>query len=386
MLRLDVQLVLHHIGYDAEPNFYVVYFLLMTLSQFNLSNPPKKVCLLRLSALGDITHALPVLRTLQKNWPNTSITWIIGKTEYQLVKDIEDVEFIIFDKSQGLAGYNRLRKQMKRRHFDILLHMQLSLRASAISFFVPADVKLGFDKERAKDLQWLFSNQKIKPASTRQHVVDSFMEFTSHFGLKPEIEWALPVSDSARESIKHKLDANDQKKLLVINPCAVAKSRNWRDWTVEGYAEVADYASEQLGMKVVLSGGSSEREQNIAAEISELCKQKPMNLIGQTSIAELVALLDIADVVIAPDTGPTHIANALNTAVIGLYAATNPQRAGPYRFQKLVVNQYAHALETYYNLNVNDAPWGQRVHHDECMAMIKADDVIRKLRKIIEQA
>ncbi|MCK5262417.1 MAG: glycosyltransferase family 9 protein [Gammaproteobacteria bacterium] len=356
----------------------------MTLSQFSLSNPPKNVCILRLSALGDITHALPVLRTLQKRWPNTAITWIIGKTEYQLVKDIEGVEFITFDKSQGLAAYKAIRQELKARHFDVLLHMQLSLRASAISFFVHADIKLGFDKERAKDLQWLFSDRKIKPASTRQHVVDSFMEFTSHFGLKPEMEWDLPVSDASRESLRHKLDKSDQKKLLVINPCAVAKSRSWRDWTTEGYAAVADYASEELGMKVILSGGSSIREQNVATAIFSLCKEKPMNLVGQTSIAELVALLDKASVVIAPDTGPAHIANALNTPVIGLYAATNPQRAGPYRFQKLVVNHYAHALENYYSLSIGDAPWGQRVHNDECMALIKADEVIKKLRSLVD--
>ena len=336
--------------------------------------------------MGDITHALPVLRTLQKNWPNTSITWIIGKTEYQLVRDIEGVEFIIFDKTQGLSAYNTIHKQLKGRHFDILFHMQLSLRASAISFFVPADIKLGFDKERAKDMQWLFSNRKIKPASTRQHVVDSFMEFTAHFGLKPEMEWNLPVSDAARKSLKHKLDKKDQKKLLVINPCAVAKSRDWRDWTIDGYAAVADYASEELGMKVILSGGSSMREQNVAATIFSLCKEKPVNLVGQTSIAELVALLDMASVVIAPDTGPTHIANALNTPVIGLYAATNPQRAGPYRFQKLVVSHYTHALENFYSLSVGDAPWGQRVHHGECMAMIKADEVIKKLRTLLNQS
>lgn len=348
--------------------------------------------MLRLSALGDITHALPVLRTLQKNWPDTSVTWIIGKTEYQLVKDIEGVEFIIFDKSQGLAAYAAIRQQLKTRHFDVLLHMQLSLRASAISFLVPANIKLGFDRARAKDLQWLFSNRKISPASTRQHVVDSFMEFTAYFGLKPVLEWNLPVADAARQSLRHKLDKNwlnesrEQNKLLVINPCAVAKSRNWRDWSTEGYAAVADYASAQLGMKVVLSGGSSMREQNVAAAIFSLCNEKPMNLVGQTSIAELAALLDMASVVIAPDTGPAHIANALNTPVIGLYAATNPQRAGPYRFQKLVVNHYPRALETYYSLSVGDAPWGQRVHHAECMAMIKPEEVIKKLRLLVDQS
>ena len=382
MLRLDVQSTPHHIGYDADPCFEFLY-LLMTLSQFNPSKPPKNICILRLSALGDITHTLPLLRTLQKHWPDTAITWIVGKTEYQLVKDIEGVEFIIFDKSQGLAAYKAIRQQLKGRHFDVLLQIQLSLRASAISFFVPADIKLGFDKERAKDLQWLFSKQKIKPASTRQHVVDSFMEFTSYFGLKPVMEWDLPVSDDARESLKHKLDKKDQNKLLVINPCAAAKSRDWRDWTTEGYAAVADYAHEQLGMTVVLNGGSSSREQNVTTAIFSLCKEKPINLVGQTNIAEMVALLDMASAVIAPDTGPAHIANALNTPVIGLYAATNPRRAGPYRFQKLVVNHYPAALEKYYELSVGDAPWGQRIQNAECMAMITAEEVIRKLEKVL---
>lgn len=332
--------------------------------------------------MGDITHTLPVLRTLQKNWPDTSISWIIGKTEYELVRNIPNVEFIIFDKSQGLVGLHKIRQQLKKRHFDVLLHMQLSLRASAISFFVPATIKLGFDKKRAKDLQWLFSNRKIKPASTRQHVVDSFIEFTSYFGLKPEMEWNLPVSEDARKSLMHKLDKNDRHKLLVINPCAVAKSRDWRDWNADGYATVADYAHAQLGMQVVLSGGSSIREQNIAATIFSLCDEKPINLVGKTSVAELVALLDMADVVIAPDTGPTHITNALNTPVIGLYAATNPQRAGPYRFQQLVVNQYPLALEMYYELSVNDARWGQRIQNAECMSLIQSSEVIKKLNSV----
>ncbi len=360
----------------------------MTLSQFNLSKPPKNICILRLSALGDITHTLPVLRTLQKNWPATPITWIIGKTEYELVKGVEGVEFIIFDKSQGFAAYLALRQQMKSRHFDVLLHLQVSLRASAISFLVPATIKLGFDRERAKDLQWLFTNRKIKPASSRQHVVDSFMEFTTFFDLKPVLEWDLPVLENARQSLRHKLDkawlshTKEENRLLVINPCAVAKSRNWRDWNIDGYAAVADYASARLGMKVILSGGSSMREQNVAAAIFSLCSEKPLNLVGQTSITELVALLEMASVVIAPDTGPAHIANALNTPVIGLYAATNPQRAGPYRFQKLVVSHYEQALQKYYNLSIGDARWGQRIHNAECMSLIKPEEVFTKLSKL----
>lgn len=108
--------------------------------------------------------------------------------------------------------------------------------------------------------------------------------------------------------------------------------------------------------------------------------------MGKTSISELVAVLDMASVVIAPDTGPAHIASALGTPVIGLYAATNPLRAGPYRFKQYVVNKYPLALEKYYQLSVGDAPWGQRVHEEGCMAMISPQDVIEKLCRVKEES
>lgn len=334
-----------------------------------------------MSALGDITHTLPVLRTLQKHWPATSITWIIGKTEYELVKDIDGVEFIIFDKSRGLSAYNDLRRQLKGHRFDILLHMQLSIRASLASVFVPARIKLGFDKKRAKDLQWLFTNHKIKPSSTRQHVVDSFLEFPRYFGLEPVMEWNLPTSSAARDSLRHNM-AGD-KEFAVINPCALAKSRDWRDWTSKGYAAVADYLAGQLGMTVVLTGGPSTREKNVADTIFSLCQEKPMDLVGKTSIPELVAILDMARLVIAPDTGPAHIANAVGTPVIGLYASTNPERAGPYRFRKYWVNKYPQALETYYQTSVGDAPWGKRVQHAEGMSLITSEEVIKMVDKLL---
>ncbi|MBE9567918.1 MAG: glycosyltransferase family 9 protein, partial [Proteobacteria bacterium] len=239
----------------------------MTSSRgFSRSNPPESLCLLRLSALGDITHVLPTLRTLQAHWPKTKITWIIGKTEYQLVKAIADVHFIIFDKNTGLSAYLDLKRQVKQHldgtSFDILLHMQLSIRASVASMFIPATIKLGFDKTRAKDLQSLFCNQYIEPRSTRQHVLDSFLEFPRYFDLEPVIDWQLPVNQSAVTSLKIKL-ATD-KKLFIINPCAVARSKNWRNWSSEGYAAVANIISERYDFQVVLTGGNSQLEKDTA--------------------------------------------------------------------------------------------------------------------------
>ncbi len=326
------------------------------------------------------------MRTLQSHWPSTKITWIIGKTEYQLVKAIDDVDFIIFDKSSGLSAYLDLHKQIKQhlkgQSFDVLLHMQLSIRASVASLFIPAKIKLGFDKERAKDMQSLFCNRQITPQSTRQHVLDSFLEFPRFFGLDPVLQWHLPVSASAIETIKQKI--NCDKKLFIINPCAVAKSKNWRNWTSEGYAEIADYVTDKYDMQVVLTGGNNQLEQTTASEILKLCKiAKPVNLIASTTITELVAVLFLADIVLAPDTGPIHIASALGTKTIGLYATTNPDRAGPYNFRQYVVNRYPEALQKYHQQSVGDAGWGKRIKTSESMKLISVDDVMNQIENIL---
>ena len=364
----------------------------MNMAQaFSASSPPKRICLLRLSALGDITHVLPTLRTLQQHCPESEITWIIGKTEYQLVKAIEDVNFIIFDKSSGFSAYGKLKKDIKshlgKDKFDVLLHMQLSIRASVASLFIPADIKLGFDKARAKDLQSIFCNRQIKPETIRQHVLESFLEFPRYFGLTPVMKWDLPVSVDAIESVRAKIDEASSlagRKIFVINPCAVAKSMNWRNWTAEGYAAVADHVNAQHDMQVVLTGGFSELESDTAQQIIQLCKTaKPVNLVAATNIDEMVAALQIADIVLAPDTGPVHIASTLNTDTIGLYASTNPQRAGPYRHQRFTVNRYPDALQHYHQQTVEQASWGKRIKTAECMKLITIDDVIEKIDMIV---
>src|SRR5512135_2860468 len=110
------------------------------------TSPPEAVCLLRLSALGDVCHVLPVARTLQDAWPGTRLTWVIGKLEHKLLGHIPDIDFIVFDKKAGARGYRELRERLAGRRFDALLHMQLALRASIAAALVPATHKIGFDR------------------------------------------------------------------------------------------------------------------------------------------------------------------------------------------------------------------------------------------------
>lgn len=339
-----------------------------------LKTEPARICILRLSAVGDICHMLPVVRTVQKYWPNTEITWVIGKLEYSLVCDIPDIKFIIFDKSKGLSAYLSLKRYFKNKSFNVLLHMQMSLRASIASLFIPAQIKLGFDQKSAKDAQWLFTNYKIKN-HTSVHVLDNFFNFIETLGLNDRnLVWNIPIPENARQFAHNALPEN--KKILVISPCS---SMAYRNWSAENYAAISDYAKTQFGLTVVLTGGPTAIEKKYANDIKKYCKYPVISLIGKTNLKQLCAILDKALVVIAPDSGPAHIATALRKPVIGLYATTNPQRAQPNLSAKYTVNRYDEAVLDKFSKPTDSIPWGTRVRDEGTMLRITVTDVSNML-------
>ena len=342
------------------------------------NNPPQSLCILRLSALGDITHALPIFHTIRQAWPNTKITWIIGKAEYELIKHLKNVEFIIFDKKAGFSAYRDIRNKLKNKHFDILLHMQMSLRASLISLLVKAEVKIGFDKKRAKDGQWLFTNKKIQHKE-KQHVIDSFFGFTESIGIQEKkYDWDIPLLPEDVQSSKNLL--NIDSKYIIISPCS---SKAYRNWNTQGYAALADYINEKYNLSIVLTGGNSSIEQQYATEISEQTSCSVYNLVGKTSIRELLSVINEAEFMISPDSGPAHMATAMNTPVIGLYATTNPDRARPYLSSNWTVNKYPEAINKKFNKKVNEVLWGTRVRDEWAMELITIEDVKEMVDRLI---
>jgi heptosyltransferase I len=345
------------------------------------TSSPHSLCILRLSAIGDICHTLPVVRTLQAHWPETKLTWIIGKLEAGLVGDIPGIEFIIFDKSKGRTSYRDIKQQLKGRRFDALLHMQISIRSSRIARTISSPIKLGFDRTRAKDFQWLFTNHQIA-AKSQQHVMDGLFGFTEALGVNErQLSWDIPLSGETQTFAASYIP--DEKPTLIISPCTSSRLRNWRNWHAQGYAAVADYASKQHGLQVILTGGPTDIEQEYGEQITDLAHHKPINLIGQTSLKELFALLQRATVVISPDSGPAHMANAAGTPVIGLYVTSNPLRTGPYLNQKWVVNKYPEAIKQELNKEIDEVPWGRRVRNPEAMSLIRTEDVITKLDDLL---
>jgi len=343
-------------------------------------NEPKSLCIFRLSAIGDVTHILPIIHTLKKVWPNTRITWVIGKLEYQLVKSLPDVEFILFDKSKGWGAFGDLRQQLKGRRFDLLLMMQAALRASFASLLISATYKLGFDRQRAIDYQWLFSNQKIN-GNNRVHVLDSFFQFLEAIGIEEKnYIWDLPLDAEERQYADAKIGKIPS---VLINPCSSARRNNWRNWSIGGYADIADYLH-SLGLQVLLTGGPSSTEKEFCQSIADESRSSPQNLAGQTTLGQLLALISRSKFVIAPDTGPAHMATIVDTPVIGLYASSNPERTGPYKSQNLLINQYSEALQKFSGKSVAQARWGERVRDPEVMNLISVAMVKQRIDSLIE--
>ena len=334
------------------------------------------LCLLRLSAIGDVCHAVAMVQAIQRQYPQLKITWVIGKLEYQLLKHLPGIEFVIFDKSQGWRSYLNLHKALKGRRFDVLLHMQVALRATLASLAISAKIRVGFDRARAKEGQWLVTNHRVEPLA-EPHVLDGFMGFAKAIGVSDITpSWNIPVPQADTEFAQRQIA--DGEKVLVI--CAAA-SKAERNWLPERYAAVAQHAVNK-GYRVILCGGPTALEKTLADDIANACSAKLDNLVGKTSLTQLLALLKRASLVLAPDTGPAHMAVTQGTPVIGLYAHSNPGRTGPYLSQQYVVSAYQESIASQQS---GEVKWGTRAKGEHLMALISVEAVMEKFDQVIQQ-
>lgn len=336
----------------------------------------RSICLLRLSALGDVTHVLPLLRTLRQAWPEVAVTWVIGKGEQKLLDGLPGVEFLVYDKKSGLAGMRALKRELRGRRFDALLQMQVAARANLLSAFLPATRRIGYDRSRSKDLHGLFVNERI-PDRPGIHVLDAIGSFCEPLGLRQtDVVWDMPVPEEARAWARAQWP-DDGTPTLAISPCSSHALRNWRS---ERYAAVAEHARSR-GWRVALLGGRSALERETTDAV--LAAMRPsshaddvLDLVGKDTLKQLPALLERADLLMTPDSGPMHIANAMGTKVLGLHAASNPRRSGPYFDVRFCVDRYDDAARRYCGKPATALKWGTKIEHDGVMDLATVEDGI----------
>lgn len=338
----------------------------------------KRICIVRLSALGDAIMLVPLVRTLQRHFPLAKITWVISNPAYMMLKGLSGVDFILVDKPKSLTDYWQFYQQMKGQQFDVLLATQASFRANLLYPLISAKRKIGYDKARANDGQRLFVNQTI--AARNEHTLEGFVQFAKALGAKKSvIEWDLPIGQDEFDWVNQHLP---QGRVLAINPAA---SKPERAWPVDKTIALIQSACLRWDVKVVLTGGPTELDRSLAEKIITGINVPVIDLVGKTAPKQLIALLKQVDCLVCPDTGPAHMATAVGTPVIGLYAVNPPHISGPYLSQNTVVNRYPDAVKLILGKEPNQVSWTTRVHSAKAMELITVDDVMNKLRLVFDK-
>ncbi|MFM1884885.1 MAG: hypothetical protein RL026_42 [Pseudomonadota bacterium] len=340
--------------------------------------PIESVCLLRLSALGDVVNTVPLLRTLQTALPQARITWIIGRAEHKLLGDIEGVEFIVFDKKAGRAAVRELEQALDGRRFDALLVLQRSLRANLLSLRIRARLRVGYDWQRSAELHSLFVNRRIA-FRPRQHSLDLMHSFAEPLGITPgPVRWDIPVPQEDRDWAAAQWP--EGQPVMLLSPCSSQVARNWH---ARGYAALAEHAARQHGCRIVLCGGRSTLERQMADAIIAAMQAPVLDLVGKDTFKRFLGLLQRATVVVTPDSGPMHMARAMGAPVIGLHAATPAWGSGPWGDTRWCVDRYEDAALKYAGKPADTLKWGRRLQFPGVMDLVTVDDAIAAFERFM---
>jgi len=331
------------------------------------------ICVVRLSAIGDAVLTVPMVRAIQSAYPNAQITWIIGRVAHSLLSGLSGVNFIVIDKPRSLYDYFSFWKMIKQHRFDVLIAMQASLRANLLYPLISAKRKIGFDRARAKDGHHLFIHESIPPKA--EHLLDSFMSFAISLGAKKPVSplWQLSLLETDKEWLGNICPT----PYIVINPAASKLERNW---LIERYIELIKRIQEKYPALNIIICGSKEDTKFVQPIIDNT---EVINLVGKTSLKQLAVLLDKAECLIAPDTGSVHIATAMETQVIGLYAVITSKLSGPYLSMGNTVDKYAEAVKKCLKKDINSIKWGTRVHSLEAMKLISVAEVLDRVNNTL---
>lgn len=337
---------------------------------------PESVCILRLSALGDCINAFGMIGAIKEQYPDVSLSFVIDKRFASLFVDEQGKDLIPMlradFKGRGLKAACDLKKELKPhmqalgiKRFDALLNMQTSIKASLCSFMIKAQDKYGYDKERAREGHSLFINHEVKSPSN-PHVLAGFMAFAEAAGLKVDKPvWDFKLDPYLIDKVSCLIS---HEKIFAICPCSAKAQKNW---SIDGYAQMALYAHEK-GLQPVLLGGNGIIEKQTCESIAKICPAA-FNLCGKTNLRELAAMLSISKLVLSPDSGPMHLAQAVGTPVIGLFAVHDDKRVGPWNFSELNVSVYHELAKK--ELGDKPIPWRYRVRDENAMQHITLDMV-----------
>lgn len=341
-------------------------------------SPPQRILIIKPSSLGDVVHTLPVLNLLRRQWPKSHISWLIGSAFAGLIEGHPQLnELIPFDRRlfakwwhdpQAAGDLYRFNRDLSKRNFDLVLDLQGLFRSGWLTYLTKAPIRIGF--ANARELAHVFYTHRVPVHSMNQHAVDRYLATTEILGCGTSpVEFKMVVNPEDRT----------QADSLVagLGPFALLMpGTNWptKRWPAEYFAQVIEPLQSRQDLATVIAGSSDAAD--IAVQLTQAASKNPaarvINAVGKTTLKQLVALIDKASLVIANDSGPMHIASALNKPLIALFGPTNPIRTGPYG-----------RPETVLRMDIACSPCYTRTcSHMSCMKWISPDAVVKQAMKM----
>lgn len=353
------------------------------MTRIELPTSPQRILLIKPSALGDVVHALPVLNLLKQRWPAAKISWLIASNFAGLIRGHPQVdEVIAFDRDRFSRAWCdpfatgelfQFIQLLRSRKFDLVVDLQGLFRSGILAALTRAPFRVGF--ANAREMAHLFYTHHVPIESMEQHAVDRYLAVSDALGCgRAPVQFDLSVSDTTAGEVDAMLEGVGRFALLL-------PGTNWptKRWPAEHFASLIEPLRNQQGLSTVLGGGPDAAP--IAAEIRNIyqrskagseSRETNLDLTGQTTLPQLVALIARAELVIANDSGPMHIAAAMNKPLITPFGPTNPIRTGPYQRPESVVR-----------VDVPCSPcYSKRCSHVSCMKLLRPELVLLQTSRL----
>jgi heptosyltransferase-1 len=342
----------------------------------------ERIALVKLSSLGDIVHALPVAYRLRSELPQAHITWIVEAKHRQLLINCPLIdELIILNKpqwqiaslAQTLSELKKTYKQLREVDFDLVMELQGLIKSGLVAYITGAKHRLGFSPKYCREpISACFTNEHATPNGDEQHIIEKNLSLIRYLGFATtpwQIEFPSTVAGVKYiDDFLNRQGVGPNTKLIGINPGA-----GWitKRWGVDNYARLSDNLISRFGRKVILIWGPGE--QALAEDIAQHMRQLPV-IACNTSVPQLIELIKRCGLFIAGDTGPLHLASALDIPTIALYGPSDPKRNGPYAGRHVVIH---HKLEC-------SGCYKRQCKNFKCMQLITVEEVLSAAQGLLD--
>jgi len=341
----------------------------------------QRILLIKPSSLGDVIHALPVLRGLRRRYPSAHLAWLLGRSFAPLLVGHPDLDEIIeFDRRRlgrlwrspvVAMEFISFVRGLQRRRFDLVIDLQGLFRSGFFAFASRAPIRLGF--ANAREFARLFYTHRLRPAGDNVHAVDRNYLVADALGfadLPKVFDLAVTAAERAdAERLFAEVGLGPAETFAALFPGARGETKQWLPGR---FAELCDRLAGELDLRPVLMGGAGDRDR--CRQVAGLCRTAPLDICGRTHLRLLVAVLERAAFVVCHDSGPMHIAAALGRPMACIVGPTDPRRTGPFGRRETIVRADLPCSPCFLRR------LGHCKHDHQCMNLIVADDVLGRVR------